>query len=422
MPTNPAKARILLKANKARVVHTTPFAIQLLYSTATEVQPLTHGVDTGSAVIGSAVTDSRGNVFYASEVDVRNDISARMKRRAEYRRNRRQRKTRYRASRFLNRRNSIRKDRFSPTMVSKIAAHLREVRFVNSILPITSTILETASFDPHALKNPEVLTNKILYQQGVNDGFASTKAYVLDRDGHRCQHRKGNSKDRRLHVHHIIFRRDGGSDDESNLLTLCETCHTGLHKGAIILKLTGKRKSALRHATQMNSIRVQLLRLLPHAQETFGFITKEHRQLHTGRKEHFLDAVFIATQGTAPILKTDKVLLKRCIPDGDSQRSKGVRSETAIPAGKIMGFRKFDKVRYQGDVYFIKGRFRTGYAILMRFDGRKVDLKPIPKFTRMKRLAARKSWIRAIYLTPPDTTGCGLSKVANGTGPTCTAC
>jgi 2-deoxy-D-gluconate 3-dehydrogenase len=30
--------------------------------------------------------------------------------------------------------------------------------------------------------------------------------------------------------------------------------------------------------------------------------------------------------------------------------------------------------------------------------------------------------IRGIYLTPPDTTGCGLIKVANGTGPTSTAC
>jgi nitrogen fixation/metabolism regulation signal transduction histidine kinase len=31
-------------------------------------------------------------------------------------------------------------------------------------------------------------------------------------------------------------------------------------------------------------------------------------------------------------------------------------------------------------------------------------------------------YLRGIYLTPPDTTGCGLTKVANGTGPTCTAC
>jgi NAD(P)-dependent dehydrogenase (short-subunit alcohol dehydrogenase family) len=31
-------------------------------------------------------------------------------------------------------------------------------------------------------------------------------------------------------------------------------------------------------------------------------------------------------------------------------------------------------------------------------------------------------FIRGIYLTPPSTTDCGLTKVANGTGPTCTAC
>jgi hypothetical protein len=27
-----------------------------------------------------------------------------------------------------------------------------------------------------------------------------------------------------------------------------------------------------------------------------------------------------------------------------------------------------------------------------------------------------------IYLTPPNATGCGLTRVANGTGSTCTAC
>jgi hypothetical protein len=31
-------------------------------------------------------------------------------------------------------------------------------------------------------------------------------------------------------------------------------------------------------------------------------------------------------------------------------------------------------------------------------------------------------YIRGIYLTPPGTTGCGLTKVANGTGPPSTAC
>jgi hypothetical protein len=87
------------------------------------------------------------------------------------------------------------------------------------------------------------------------------------------------------------------------------------------------------------------------------------------------------------------VLSKRCVSDGDYQQTKGVRSEQRITTGKINGFRKFDKVRYLGQEYFIKGRMSTGYAILMHISGNKVDLKPIPKFDKMKRVSARSSWM-----------------------------
>jgi hypothetical protein len=42
----------------------------------------------------------------------------------------------------------------------------------------------------------------------------------------------------------------------------------------ISLKREGKKKGGLNHATQMNSIRIQLLKQVE-AEETFGFITKE---------------------------------------------------------------------------------------------------------------------------------------------------
>ncbi|GAA3328032.1 hypothetical protein GCM10020331_070370 [Ectobacillus funiculus] len=62
--------------------------------------------------------------------------------------------------------NSIKKRPFfSPTMTSKMNAHLKEMKFVQSILPITRQIVETATFDPHALRNPAVLKNKWLYQK-----------------------------------------------------------------------------------------------------------------------------------------------------------------------------------------------------------------------------------------------------------------
>lgn len=386
-------ARLLLKSGKAKVKRRTPFTIKLLAQKAsTFTQPLTLGVDTGSSVIGSAVATEGGQVVYLSEVTVRNDIAATMKARAGYRRNRRNRKTRYRPARWLNRKNSIRTGRFSPTMRSKIEAHLREIRFVQSLLPISSIVLETGTFDPHALKNPEVLRKKWLYQKGINYGFANTKAYVLTRDNYMCQHCQGKTHDRRLEVHHLVFRSQGGSDEESNLLTLCKSCHDDLHAGRIVLKQKGKKKGQLAHATQMNSIRVQLLKQL-NAEETWGFVTKEHRMMAGLPKTHAHDAAIIATRGTTPIFCTMYVLQKKCLPDGDYQQTKGVRSEQPITTGKIQGFRKFDKVRYRGQEYFIKGRMSTGYAILMGLDGRRVDLKPIPKFEKMKRVSARSAWM-----------------------------
>lgn len=392
MPCTSVIARLLLSQGKAKCIKRTPFTIKLLYQATKYTQPITLGIDTGSSKIGSSAVKDNGDVIYLSEVEIRNDISEKLKQRSKYRRNRRNRKTRYRKARWLNRKNSIKKDRFSPTMTSKINSHLKEIKYVQTMLPVSRIILETATFDPHALKNPAVLSKKWLYQKGINYGFANTKAYVLDRDNHTCQYCKGKSKDSKLEVHHIVFRRNNGSDEPENLICLCKTCHDQLHDGNITLK-GGKAKGHLKHATQMNSIRTQLLRILPDAEETFGFVTKEHRQLLKLTKEHYMDAVAIASQGDKVNFKTNVVLFKKCVPDGDYQQSKGIRSEQRIPTGKIQGFRKFDKVRYLGHEYFIKGRMNTGYAILMDSKGAKVALKPIPKFNKMERIQARNSWI-----------------------------
>jgi len=395
MPCSPRKARILLKLGKAKVIRRTPFTIKLLYGSSGYTQPLTHGVDTGSSEIGSAVVNDKEEVIYMSEITIRNDITKTMKSRATARRNRRNRKTRYRKARWANRKNSCRKDRFSPTMISKFDSHFKEINFVKSILPISQLVIETGSFDPHLMKNPALHhenTRKWAYQRGTNYGFANTKAFVLDRDSYKCQHCKGKSKDSKLEVHHIIFRSDNGSDEPENLITLCKTCHDAVHDGKIKLK-GGKIKSQLKHATQMNSIRVQLMKRLPEAIETHGYVTKENRFNLGYPKEHYIDAVVIACQGNPVTFKTDNVIYKRCVSKGDYQQTKGIRSEKKIPTGKLFGFRKFDKVKYLGKEYFIKGRMSTGFAILMGIDNIKLSLKPIPKFSKMERIASRKSWI-----------------------------
>ena len=324
-----------------------------------------------------------------SEVVVRNDITDKMTQRAKYRRNRRNRKTRYRKARWLNRANSIRNDRFSPTMQSKLHSHVKEIEYIKSILPITEMVFETGQFDTHLMKNPSLTNPKVKhwgYQKGTNYGFENTKAFVLNRDNYTCKFCKGKHKDSKLEVHHIVFRSQGGSDEESNLITLCHTCHKDLHNGKIHLKLSGKKKGNLKYATQMNSIRKQLFRLYPDAIETFGYVTKTNR-LHLGaNKEHYYDACTIATQGNAFAVKSN-LYKKKCVSDGDFQQTKGIRSEQHIVTDKICGFRKFDKVRYFGNDYFIKGRMSTGYAILMDIDGNKIDFSAMPRGYKTPKLS-----------------------------------
>lgn len=50
-----------------------------------------------------------------------------------------------------------------------------------------------------------------------------------------------------------------------------------------------------------------------------------------------------------------------------------------------------------GDLYFIKGRMNSGFAILMNIDGTKIDFshmpkgQKIPKLTNMTRISARST-------------------------------
>lgn len=399
MPCSNPIARLLLKQGKAKIKRREPFTIKLTYETTSYTQDLTLGVDTGSGTIGTAVSRDNGDIVYMSEVVVRNDITDKMTQISKYRRSRRTRKTRYRKERWLNRKNSIKKDRFSPTMVSKLHSHVREIEYIKSILPITKMVFETGQFDTHLIKNPSLANPKVRhwgYQKGPNYGFKNTKAMVLNRDNYTCQCCKGKHKDSKLEVHHIVFRSQGGSDEESNLITLCHTCHTALHSGKISLNLKGKVKGTLKYATQMNSIRKQLFRLYPNAIETFGYVTKANRLRLGVSKEHYYDACTIATQGNAFTVKSN-LYKKKYVPDGDFQKTKGIRSEQPITTGKICCFRKFDKVKYLGKEYFIKGRMSTGYAVLMDIDGNKVDFSAMPrgyktpKLSNCKRITARST-------------------------------
>lgn len=386
MPTKPVVARLLLKSGKAKCVRKMPFTIKMLVETESYKQEVVAGMDTGSKVVGVACI-SNGKVLYQSESYLRQDISEKMTQRRGYRKNRRSRKLRYREKRFDNRANSKRKGRLAPSVLSKLNAHLREKQFVEKLLPVSEWRVELASFDIHKISNPNVKVWE--YTEGQQKGFYNVKAFVLNRDNYTCQKCKTTKGE--LHVHHIIFRSKGGSDTPDNLITLCESCHEKLHKGEFEIKGT---RSKTKHATEMGIIKSQLKKKFGEFIETFGYETKFKREhLLNLQKTHYNDAVAICCEEGEFVEPLNYYFVKKYVSKGDYQQTKGVRSEKKIPTGKLFGFRKFDKVKYLDKTYFIKGRMSTGFAILMDIEGKKVDLKPIPKFNLMKKVASRKSWI-----------------------------
>ena len=397
MPTKRfGKIRRLLKEKKAKVIRRCPFTIKLLYETETNiVQDVVLGVDTGSKNIGISCVGN-DKVFYQSQVMIRTDIKKNMDKRRSFRRNRRNRKTRYRPPRFLNRKNSTKLNRLPPSVRHKVQAHIKEIEFCKKILPIAKIVLEVSQFDTALMKNPTLISEKVKhwgYQKGFNYGYSSRREAVLHRDKYTCQ--ICGAKHTRLEVHHIIYRSQGGTDDEHNLITLCADCHAAIHAGKITLAKKPKKMN-LKHATHMSIIRSQLLKKYPEAIETFGFVTKENRNNLNLSKDHYIDACVIASAGKS-FIPSDEIYYKRRVAKGDYQLYKGSRGEVKLPVGKIQGFRKFDKVGYLGKTYFIKARMSSGYAVLMDIFNEKTDFSHMlkgyktPKLKNLKRLAARNS-------------------------------
>ncbi|MBQ3345472.1 MAG: RRXRR domain-containing protein, partial [Synergistaceae bacterium] len=151
MPCESVKARILLKERKAKVIRREPFTIQLLCGSSGYKQPIILGVDAGAKHIGvSASTEQKE--LYSAGVELRTDIVDLISTRRELRRGRRNRKTRYRQVRFDNRKKP--EVWLAPSVQNRINAHVSVIEKVCYILPVTTIIVETASFDIQKIKNP----------------------------------------------------------------------------------------------------------------------------------------------------------------------------------------------------------------------------------------------------------------------------
>jgi hypothetical protein len=374
MPTERfGKVRRLLKNSLAHVVCRIPFTIQLDYDTTDYTQPVSLGVDAGSKHIGISATTS-DKELYAADVELRNDIVDKLSTRREQRRTRRSR-LRYRKARFNNRISSKRKGWLAPSVENKIQTHLTVVEKIHKFLPITNIVVETASFDIQKINNPSISGSE--YQQGEQLDFFNVREYVLFRDNHICQHCKGKSKDKVLNVHHIESRKTGG-DSPKNLITLCETCHKAYHRGDFELNV--KRGKSFRDSAFMGIMRWsfydRLKNIYPNVSMTFGYITKNARITNNLPKEHYVDARCISGNPVAKPLGYYFYQKKVRCQNRQIHKAnflKGGRKKLNQAPFLVKGFRLFDLVEYQKDLYYIFGRRDSGFFDIRKLDGTKVN-------------------------------------------------
>lgn len=387
MPCKPRKARILLKEKKAKVVNRTPFTIQLLYGSYGYKQPVNLGVDAGSRYVGLSATTTNNELFKAT-VELRQDIPKLLDNRRSLRRSRRSRKLRYRQPRFKNR---GKKGKLAPSIQHKIDSHLSIIKRVCSIIPVQNIIVESAEFDIHKLKNPNVWG--VEYQNGEGKGFYNVKQAVLSRDKYACQ--ICGEKQGKFEVHHIIPKSQGGSNRMENLTTLCSECHHKVHNDELKFNKKVKR---FNHASHMNIMRKRLVELLKeefdNVYETFGYLTKYNREKLGLPKSHCNDA-FIISHNTQAEQYSIEYLFKKVRRHNrqihKAKPSKGGKRRKNQSPYIINGFRRYDKVMYNGIECFITGKRSNGYFQLKSIDGTVISQSTSSK--KLKLLEPNKGWL-----------------------------
>lgn len=383
MPCTQKKARILLKEGKAVIYKYDPFTIQLTYATGETKQDCHIGIDTGSKHIGMAIT-SENKVLFKGEIELRQDVKSNIDTKHIYRRSRRNRKTRYRQPRFLNRK---RPDKWLPPSLQNRVDHT--FHWIDTFCSLVSDPIlhiEVGKFDTAKMINPEI--NGVDYQHGQTYGFFEERYFVFARDNYTCQC-CGKSKDKILQTHHIIYRSNGGTDRVDNLITVCTDCHTSKNhqKGGILYKWQEQHKKVKQYKEPpfMNAIRKRIFARYPNAHTTYGSETTPHRKELGLEKTHYNDAITIS--GITNIKEDPKEWLlikqfrkkKRSLHEATARKGRKepncFQKRNSKNTPFYRGFYLNDKVKVfgHGQIGYITG-FTSGGAYVKNVDGEYITI------------------------------------------------
>jgi 5-methylcytosine-specific restriction endonuclease McrA len=368
MPTTPRRARVWLKAKRARVVRQEPFTIRLRFATKAHVQPAKVGVDTGSKDVGIAAITS-GEVVFQAEVHLRDDITENMTQRRQFRHNRRARKTRYREARYDNRRRPG--GWLPPSLHSKAEATVKAVRFMASFLPIGRVTVEVGRFDTQKMQNPDIA--HLEYHQGELQGYL-LREYVLAKWQRKCAYCE--AREVPLELEHIVPKSRGGSNRASNLTLACHACNRrkGQQTAAEFgfADVQAKARVPLKDAAHVSSLKSRVVQDLQavfgesQVSIAYGYETKYKRvQVLDLPKSHTNDAVAIACEISEVVKPLEMVHQIRCLARGHYRRFNGLHSEHKCWAPrKVRGFKLYELVKAKGDVGYIAGRREKGAFVI----------------------------------------------------------
>ena len=308
-----AKARILLKNKLAVVAKIYPFTIRLKdNSCGSRDRAYTVKLDPGSRTTGIAITDDKDAVVILAELEHRGHvIKKKLDSRRAVRRSRRQRKTRYRKARFLNRTRP--EGWLAPSVKSRADNVINFIRKYKKLLNITKVEIEKVSFDTAQMSSDNYLIG-VDYQQG-NLYNKNLRDFIFSKTKGRCAYCGAKAEE----IDHVVARSNGGTDSPYNLVASCRACNE--KKSNLTLKAFGKimnknyshlePKKLPKNAAIVQSARnymvKEISKLVADTTTYDAWLTKYNRDKLGLPKQHYYDALSVGNTQDYKFL-TDKVL------------------------------------------------------------------------------------------------------------------
>ncbi|MEN8216641.1 MAG: RNA-guided endonuclease IscB [Pseudomonadota bacterium] len=361
MPCHPARARELLKKGRAAVYKRYPFTIILKDRVGGEVQPVELKFDPGSKTTGIALVGhfERGlEIVFGANLNHRGQkIQKDLESRRANRRARRNRKTRYRPSRFNNRCRS--KGWLPPSLMSRVFNVETWAERLQRLVSITSIAVETVRFDTQQMPNSAV--SGVEYQQGALAGY-EVREYLLEKWGRKCAY--CGAENVPLEIEHIQPKSQGGSNRVSNLTIACRKCNQKKSNKSIedflkrkptaLKRIKAQTQKSLKDTAAVNTTRYAIGNALKQfgLPATFwsGGRTKFNRTQQKYPKDHWIDAACVGETGAnVLILNTLKPLTITAVGHGTRQMCRvdqyGFPRTTAKKQKIVKGFQTGDIVK-----------------------------------------------------------------------------